>query len=139
MTFILGNIGIDDDKIQYQAVRSSGPGGQHVNKVSTAIMLKYDVTYQDYPEWFLAQLKVNARSILSKNGVITIKAQSFRSQSRNKDDALQRLIELFKQSAYRPKIRRKTRPPMRVNENRLSGKKNQSTKKKLRKPPKLEE
>ena len=133
------SIEIDEGKIVYQAVRSSGPGGQHVNKTSTAIVLKYDVTIHAYPVWFLTQLKTNAGSLLSKDGVLTIKAQSFRSQSRNKDDVLTRLIDLFKQSAFRPKMRRKTKPPKRANENRLIGKKRQSEKKNLRKPPKLDE
>ena len=139
MISIAETIFLDESKIIYQAVRSSGPGGQHVNKVSTAILLKYDVLTQNYPSWFLTQLKLNAGSQFSKNGVITLKAQSYRSQARNKDDALTRLIQLFKQSAIRPIKRMKTIPPKSVNQNRLTLKKLKSKKKILRKPPKLDE
>ena len=139
MIHITDTITINDDKIDFKAVRSSGPGGQHVNKVSTAILLKYDVLTQNYPSWFLTQLKLNAGSQFSKNGIIILKAQSYRSQARNKDDALTRLIQLFKKSAIQPIKRMKTIPPKSVNQNRLNLKKLQSKKKKLRKPPKLDE
>jgi ribosome-associated protein len=139
MIHITDSITINDNQIDFKAVRSSGPGGQHVNKVSTAILLKYDVLTQNYPSWFLTQLKLNAGSQFSKNGVIILKAQSYRSQARNKDDALTRLIQLFKQSAIRPIKRIKTIPPKSVNQNRLTLKKLQSKKKNLRKPPKLDE
>ena len=139
MIHITDSITINDDQIEFKAVRSSGPGGQHVNKVSTAILLKYDVMTQNYPSWFLTQLKLNAGSQFSKNGVIILKAQSYRSQARNKDDALTRLIQLFKQSAIRPIKRIKTIPPESVKQNRLNLKKLQSKKKNLRKPPKLDE
>ena len=139
MIHITDTITINDDKIDFKAVRSSGPGGQHVNKVSTAILLKYDVLTQNYPSWFLTQLKLNAGSQFSKNGVIILKAQSYRSQARNKDDALTRLIQLFKKSAIQPIKRMKTIPHKSVNQNRLNLKKLQSKKKNLRKPPKLDE
>ena len=139
MIHITDSITINDDQIDFKAVRSSGSGGQHVNKVSTAILLKYDVLTQNYPSWFLTQLKLNAGSQFSKNGIIILKAQSYRSQARNKDDALTRLIHLFKKSAIRPIKRKKTNPPKSVNQNRLTLKKLQSKKKILRKPPKLDE
>lgn len=139
MIHITDSITINDDQIDFKAVRSSGPGGQHVNKVSTAILLKYDVLTQNYPSWFLTQLKLNAGSQFSKNGIIILKAQSYRSQARNKDDALTRLIHLFKISAIRPIKRMKTIPPKSVNQNRLTLKKLKSKKKILRKPPKLDE
>tara|TARA_B100000029_G_scaffold144282_3_gene139485 strand:+ start:85 stop:504 length:420 start_codon:yes stop_codon:yes gene_type:complete len=136
---IVDAIAIHEDQITFQAVRSSGPGGQHVNKVSTAIVLKYPIEFNDYPGWFVQQLKSNAGSQISKEGVITIRAQSHRSQARNKEDALNRLIELFKKSAVKPKHRKKTKPPRRAKESRLLQKKRQSEKKNLRKPPKLDD
>ena len=139
MIHITDSIMINDEKIDFKSVRSSGPGGQHLNKVSTAILLKYNVLTQNYPSWFITQLKLNAGSQFSKNGVIILKAQSHRSQARNKDDAITRLIQLFKQSAIRPIKRIKTIPPKSVNQNRLNLKKLQSKKKNLRKPPKLDE
>ena len=134
MIQISDTISIFEDKIIYKAVRSSGPGGQHVNKVSTAVVLQYDITCHSYPEWFQINLKKNGGNLVSKSGVLNIKAKSHRSQSRNKDDALNRMIQLFKQSAQNPIQRKKTRTPKRANENRLLNKKKQSQKKQLRKP-----
>ena len=128
-------IAIFENKIIYKAIRSSGPGGQHVNKVSTAVVLQYDITFHSYPEWFLINLKKNGGNLISKNGVLNIKARSHRSQSINKVDALNRMIYLFKQSAQKPIQRKKTQAPKRVNENRLLNKKKQSQKKQLRKTP----
>ena len=134
MIQVSDTISIFEDKIIYKAVRSSGPGGQHVNKVSTTVVLQYDLTCHSYPEWFLINLKKNGGNLVSKNGVLNIKARSHRSQSRNKEDALNRMVYLFKQSAQKPIKRKKTRPPKWVNENRLLNKKKQSQKKQLRKP-----
>ena len=135
MIQVSDTISIFEDKIIYKAVRSSGPGGQHVNKVSTTVVLQYDITCHSYPEWFQINLKKNGGNLVSKSGVLNIKAKSHRSQSRNKGDALNRMVQLFKQSAQKPKKRKKTRPSKRVNENRLLNKKKQSKKKQLRKSP----
>ena len=135
MIQVSDTISIFQDKIIYKAVRSSGPGGQHVNKVSTTVVLQYDITCHSYPEWFQINLKKNGGNLVSKSGVLNIKAKSHRSQSRNKGDALNRMVQLFKQSAQKPKKRKKTRPPKRVKENRLLNKKKQSQKKQLRKSP----
>ena len=134
MIHISNAIAIFEDKIIFKAIRSSGPGGQHINKVSTALLLQYDITCHSYPEWFLINLKNNGGNLVSKNGVLNIKARSYRSQYKNKEDALNRMVYLFKQSAQKPIQRKKTRPPKRVNENRLLNKKKQSQKKQLRKP-----
>ena len=134
MIQVSDTISIFENKIIYKAIRSSGPGGQHVNKVSTAVVLQYDITCHSYPEWFLINLKKNGGNLVSKNGVLNIKARSHRSQSRNKEDALKRMVYLFKQSSQWPMQRKKNRPPKWVNENRLLNKKKQSQKKQLRKP-----
>ena len=127
-----------DKKLKFQAIRSSGPGGQHVNKVSTAIILKYDLKIHNYPEWFLKSIKINANnSQLSSKNVITIKSNKFRSQLKNKKDATGRLIALFKRSSKRKKIRKKTIPTKRSIETRLSSKKINSKKKSLRKKPNI--
>ena len=127
-----------DEKLKFQAIRSSGPGGQHVNKVSTAIILKYDLKIHNYPEWFLKSIKINANnSQLSSKNVITIKSNKFRSQLKNKKDATGRLIALFKRSSKRKKIRKKTIPTKRSIETRLSSKKINSKKKSLRKKPNI--
>ncbi len=127
-----------DEKIKFQAIRSSGPGGQHVNKVSTAIVLKYDLKIHNYPEWFLRSIRINANnSQLSSKNVITIKSNKFRSQLKNKKDAIGKLIALLKRSSKRKKIRKKTLPTKKSIETRLSSKKINSKKKSLRKKPKI--
>ena len=100
-----------DKKIEYQAIRSNGPGGQHVNKVSTAIILKYNLNVHNYPEWFLKSIKLNAKNVqLSSKNIITIKSNRFRSQLKNKRDATNRLISLLKVSSKRKKVRKRTIP-----------------------------
>ena len=125
-----------DKKIEYQAIRSNGPGGQHVNKVSTAIILKYNLNVHNYPEWFLKSIKMNAKNAqLSSKNIITIKSNRFRSQLKNKRDATNRLISLLKVSSKRKKVRKRTIPTKRSIEIRLLRKKINSQKKKLRKKP----
>jgi len=136
---ITDSIAIDESLVTYKAVRSSGPGGQHVNKVATAIVLQYSVVRMDYPDWFLHQLKSNAGSKFSKDGTITIKAQSYRSQTRNKVESFKRLVRLFQLSSIRAKQRKMTTPTKGALEKRLSNKRKKSEKKILRKPPSLDD
>ena len=134
MIFINEKISIIEKKISYKAIKSSGPGGQNINKVSTGIHLQYNLNHQDYPIWFINNLKKHSSSLLSKNGVLTIKANSFRSQIRNKEDALKRMIKLFKKSSQIKKKRIKTVPSKTSQKNRMESKKRRSLKKELRKP-----
>ena len=135
MTRISDQISINDQEIQYEAVRSSGPGGQHVNKVSTAVVLKYPVSPQHYPDWFIRRLKKAAGRQMSKDGKIIIKAQNYRSQARNKKTAFDRLVILFTNAVKRPKRRKKSKVPKKAIESRLKNKKIRSQKKQLRKSP----
>ena len=138
MIVINSKIKIFTNEIKFQAIRSGGPGGQHVNKVSTAVILKYDVSVQLYPEWFLNALKKNlSSSQLTNSKVITIKSSKYRSQKRNKEDAINRLTRLFKKSCERVKNRRKTHPPKRSKEKRLLTKRMNGEKKSLRKKPNI--
>jgi len=133
---IANGIKLFDKKIEYQAIRSNGPGGQHVNKVSTAIILKYNLNVHNYPEWFLNSIKINAKNAqLSSKNIITIKSNRFRSQLKNKRDATNRLISLLKISSKRKKVRKRTIPTKRSIEIRLLRKKINSEKKILRKKP----
>ena len=139
MLKISETISIHDDKIKFKAVKSTGPGGQHINKVSTGIILKYDISNIDYPKWFIANLKTNIKSKkLFKDGIFTIEANSFKSQYRNRKDAIERLRLIFKKSSRKLKKRKKTSPPLRSNENRLKSKKKLSQKKSLRKSPSID-
>lgn len=88
-------IKIKESELHFSYVRSSGPGGQHVNKVSTAVQLKYSVTNSDIPEDVKQRFIDNYNKRISKNGFLTIIAQSFKSQKKNKDDAINRLEKLF--------------------------------------------
>ena len=135
MTRISDQISIIDQEIQYKAVRSSGPGGQHVNKVSTAVVLKYPVSPQHFPDWFIRRLKKAAGRQMSKDGILIIKAQNYRSQARNKKTAFDRLVTLFTNAAKRPKPRKKSKVPKKAIESRLKNKKIRSQKKQLRKSP----
>ena len=133
-------ISIYNEKINYKAVRSSGPGGQHVNKVSTAIILKYNIFLFKYPAWFIKNLKSNiSSSQLSKTGELLIKSKKYKSQHKNKRDALNKLIYIFKKSYQRKKLRLFTDTPKKSKEKRLKNKLIQSTKKKLRKNPNFDD
>ena len=136
MIDIANGIKLFDKKIEYQAIRSTGPGGQHVNKVSTAIILKYNLNVHNYPEWFLESIKINANNAqLSNKNIITIKSNRFRSQLKNKREATDRLISLLKRSSKRKRSRKKTLPTKKSIETRLLRKKINSKKKILRKKP----
>ena len=133
------NLFIFDEKIKFKAVRSTGPGGQHVNKVSTGVVLEYSILNHNYPGWFIANIKNKISSNkLSKNGMVTIKATNFRSQNRNKKDATERLINIFKECSKKQKKRKKTYPTAQANEKRLEKKKKLSQKKILRKSPDID-
>ena len=140
MIEIANGIKLFDKKIEYQAIRSNGPGGQHINKVSTAIILKYNLNIHNYPEWFLESIKINAnKSQLSSKNIITIKSNRFRSQLKNKRDATGRLISLLKRSSKKKNSRKKTIPTKKSIEKRLMKKKMQSKKKILRKKPNIDD
>ena len=140
MIVINEKIKIFENKIKFQAVRSGGPGGQHVNKVSTAVILKYNLTEHEYPDWFLKALKRNiSRTQLSNQKVITIRSSKHKSQKRNKEESITKLVEIFKKSCKPSKNRIKTRPSIKSKEKRLLAKKINSKKKDLRKKPNINE
>jgi ribosome-associated protein len=102
---------IDDDEIVEKATRASGPGGQHVNKTSSAIELRFDVRNSPtLPDDVKARLETLAGSRLTLDGVVVIFAQSYRSQEMNRQDARDRLVELIKRATEKPKPRRPTKP-----------------------------
>ena len=137
MIYIDKKIYIFEDKIIYKPIRSSGPGGQNVNKVSTGIHLQYDINKHSYPDWFINRLKKLSGGVLSNSGLIIIKANSYRSQIKNKKDALRRMVDIFKNSVNTPKKRIKTKTPLKSRQNRIETKKKNSLKKQMRKPPQI--
>jgi ribosome-associated protein len=117
------NLAIDEDDIDIAFVRASGPGGQNVNKLATAAQLRFDTNKAALPDDARARLTRLAGQRLTKEGVIVIHAQRFRTQERNRADAIDRLLELLRESLVRPKPRRPTRPTLGSKQRRLEGKK----------------
>ena len=120
---ITRSIAIDEDDIEFDFVRASGPGGQNVNKLSTAAQMRYDTKRLTMPEDMALRLERLAGQRMTKDGVIVIHAQRFRTQERNRADAIERLVELFKEAAIRPVVRRATKPTLGSKKRRLEGKK----------------
>jgi len=133
MIQITDTIAIEESEIREEFVRASGPGGQNVNKVATAVQLRFDVANSpSLPEDVRHRLIRLAGSRLTEEGVLIINARRFRSQDRNRQDARERLVELIRKAAEKPKVRRATRPSRASKARRLESKRRQAEKKRLR-------
>jgi ribosome-associated protein len=133
MIRITDDIAIEEREIEESFVRSSGPGGQNVNKLSTAVQLRFDVRGSpSLPNDVAIRAMRLAGKRLTKDGVLVMVAQSYRTQERNRADALARLVELLQEAAVRPIARRATKPTKASREKRLEGKKLRSDIKGLR-------
>ena len=129
---ISNNVTLDENEVEISAIRASGSGGQKVNKVSAAIHLRFDIEASSLPEYYKEKLLTLKDKRITKDGTIVIKSQQHRSQEQNRDEALERLIELIKSVNVVQKRRIATKPTKGSVNRRITSKKKQSAKKKLR-------
>jgi ribosome-associated protein len=136
MIKVTRNIAIGESEIEERFIRASGPGGQHVNRAATAVQLRFDVAHSpSLPDDVRERLIRLASSRMTEDGVLIIEAKRFRSQGRNRRDALNRLVKLIRRAARKPETRRKTRPTRASKERRLEDKRRRSEIKRLRQSP----
>lgn len=132
MIVLSQNVTIPDSELEITAIRAQGAGGQHVNKTSTAIHLRFDIRASSLPDYYKERLLAANHHLITSEGVVIIKAQEYRSQEMNREAALARLEALIRELTTVQKSRRATRPTRASKERRLSGKAQKSTVKSLR-------
>jgi ribosome-associated protein len=133
MLIVTPDLVIDESELKETFVRASGPGGQNVNKVATAVQLRFDLKNSpSLPDPVRERLYRLAANQITTEGILVIEARRFRTQERNRQDARDRLIALVRRAAKAPRLRRPTRPSQAAREQRLEGKRRRGIKKRLR-------
>ncbi len=139
MLQITNSIQLDEREIEFDFILASGPGGQNVNRVATAVQLRFDVgSSPSLPRAVKERLRKLAGRRLTEAGILVIEARRFRSQQRNREDALERLVTLLQRAAHKPRPRRATSPSRAARQRRMDSKRRRGEKKKLRRPPRAD-
>lgn len=134
MIRVTNDLAIQEDEIQINFIRSSGPGGQNVNKVSSAVQLRFNVIESPTLPADIQERLVNlAGNRITDEGILIIEARQYRTQEQNRKAALEKLVKLIQEAAKEPSVRRETKPPLRAKERRLENKRQRSEIKRLRK------
>ena len=135
MLKINSTLSVDENEIIFNFVRASGPGGQNVNKRSTAVQLRFDIVNSpSLPDTVKNKLIKISGSKVSDKGILIIHAHRYRTQGKNRSDSLNRFVNLLQKASQKTKYRKKTKPPLSVNEKRLKIKRRRSIIKKQRRP-----
>jgi len=135
MIKISNQVSIPDTNVQIQAIRSQGPGGQNVNKVASAVHIRFDIQASDLPRFYKERLIALNDHRITSQGIIVIKAQSFRSQEKNRVDGMERLVRLIQSAVKVPKKRKSTRPTRASKKRRLDAKARRGKLKTMRQKP----